>query len=124
VAYSLRDSLENINAGIDLDKRLILAGGVVKSPLWKQIFADVTGYRIVTPDKDVEANLGDVFLAGVGTGTLEYEALRSWVRFGDEIMPDPKRHAIYTKYFEQYKRLYENTKYNMQDIAELAKSEI
>ncbi|WP_281999096.1 FGGY-family carbohydrate kinase, partial [Priestia flexa] len=76
VAFSLRDAMEA--TGENLGKSILLAGGVTKSKLWRQIFADVTGYSIVCPIHDVEANMGDVMLAGIGTGLLSYEDVKQW----------------------------------------------
>lgn len=78
VAFSLRHSMEAAPQGGVLDERLVLAGGVAKSPLWRQIIADVTGFQVVCPKNDVEANLGDVVLAGVGTGLLDYAGVERW----------------------------------------------
>lgn len=71
VAYSLRNAMEA--AGVQPGGRILLAGGVTRSRVWRQIFADVTGCEIVCPIHDVEANLGDVILAGIETGLLDYE---------------------------------------------------
>ena len=56
VAYSLRNAMEA--TGENLGEYILLAGGVTKSKVWRQIFADVTGYPVVCPIYDVEANMG------------------------------------------------------------------
>lgn len=76
VAYSLRHAMES--TGENLGEYILLAGGVTKSKIWRQIFADVTGYPIVCPIHDVEANMGDVMLAGIGVGLLTYEDVKKW----------------------------------------------
>lgn len=48
VAYCLRDAMEA--TGDDLGEYILIAGGVTKSKVWRQIFADVTGYPVVLPD--------------------------------------------------------------------------
>ncbi|MEH7482809.1 FGGY-family carbohydrate kinase, partial [Neobacillus drentensis] len=84
VAFSLRDAIEA--TGENLGEYILLAGGVTKSKLWRQIFADVTGYPVVCPIHDVEANMGDVMLAGIGTGLLSYEDVKKWQVLDQKIM--------------------------------------
>lgn len=104
VAYSLRHTMES--TGEDLGEYILLAGGVSKSPLWRQIFADVTGHAVVCPIHDVEANLGDVMLAGLGTGTLTLEDIRSWQVLDEKVRPDPEAHAKYNDYYKLYHAVY------------------
>lgn len=84
----------------------VVAGGVTKSKLWRQIFADVTGYPVVCPKSDVEASMGDVMLAGIGTGLLTYEEVKTWQVLDEPLMPDPARHARYDRCFAVYKSVY------------------
>jgi len=115
VAYSLRHTMES--TGEDLGAYILLAGGVTKSKLWKQIFADVTGYSIVCPINDVEANLGDVMLAGLGTGLLTLDDVRSWQVLGDKIEPNPEMHEKYNEYYEMYHRIYNSLKGDMKAMS-------
>lgn len=117
VAYSLRHTMES--TGEDLGEYIILAGGVSKSKLWRQIFADVTGYPVVCPINDVEANLGDVMLAGLGTGVLTLDDLRGWNVRGEKIMPDPKTHELYNKYYELYHSIYKDLLDDMSKISKI-----
>lgn len=117
VAFSLKHSMENIETTTHLGDKLILAGGVTKSPLWKQIFADVTGYPVVCPDMDVEANLGDVYLAGVGTGAMDYSDIEKHIILNKSVEPNPDNQKIYASYYQHYKSLYESLKGNMQEMA-------
>ncbi len=117
VAYSLRDAMEA--SGKELGEYILIAGGVTKSAVWKQIFADVTGYPVVCPIHDTEANMGDVILAGIGTGTLTYEDVKKWQVLDEKIMPDAKNHETYNQYFNIYKSMYENLKKNMKQLSDI-----
>lgn len=119
VAYSLRDAMEA--TGEDLGESILLAGGVTNSEVWKHIFADVTGYPVVCPIHNVEANMGDVILAGIGTGTLTYNDVKKWQILDKKIMPDARNHEIYSRYFRVYKSIYQNLKGDMQQLTELSK---
>ena len=117
VAYSLRDAMNA--TGENLGKSILLAGGVTKSKLWRQIFADVTGYPVVCPKNDVEANMGDVMLAGIGTGLLTYDEVKTWQVLDKPIEPDPERHAQYDRYFAVYKSIYRDLKDDMKSLSAL-----
>ncbi|MEG2815134.1 MAG: FGGY-family carbohydrate kinase [Oscillospiraceae bacterium] len=117
IAYSLRHTMES--CGTDIKSCILLAGGVSKSLLWRQIFADVTGHSVVCPKNEVEANLGDVMLAGLGTGILSVSELKQWQTLGDEIAPDARAHKIYNQYYEIYRKLYEHLKDDMAEISHI-----
>lgn len=117
IAYSLRHSMEATNT--DLGECILVAGGITKSKLWRQIIADVTGYPVVCPINDVEANLGDVILAGVGTGLLSYEKVSAWQILDEKVMPNEENHKIYNKYYDLYRSIYENLKNDMKVLANL-----
>lgn len=117
VAYSLRHAMEC--TGQDIGGKIYLAGGVSKSPLWKQIMADVTGCDIYCPQQDVEANLGDVMLAAIGTGTLGWEDVKAWQVLNDPVRPRPQAVEIYNGYYQLYQDLYQHTKGDMQRLSQL-----
>ncbi|MCR1835714.1 FGGY-family carbohydrate kinase [Oceanobacillus caeni] len=118
VAFSLRDAMEA--TGEDLGEYILLAGGVTKSKLWRQIFADVTGYPVVCPVNDVEANMGDVMLAGIGTGLLSYEDVKQWQVLDEKITPNKQNHQIYNEYYKVYKSVYNNLKQDMKQLTILS----
>lgn len=118
VAFSLRDAMEA--TGEDLGEYILLAGGVTKSKLWRQIFADVTGYPVVCPVNDVEANMGDVMLAGIGTGLLSYEDVKQWQVLDEKITPNKQNHQKYNEYYKVYKSVYNNLKQDMKQLTVLS----
>jgi xylulokinase len=117
VAYSLRHTMEC--TGENLGEYILLAGGVTKSKLWRQIFADVTGYPVVCPIHDVEANMGDVMLAAIGTGLLTFDDVKKWQVLDDKIMPVPENKEKYDKYYKVYRSVYENLKKDMETLSNL-----
>lgn len=114
VAYSLRDAMAATRE--DLGEYIILAGGVTQSKLWRQIFADVTGYPVVCPKQDVEANMGDVMLAGIGTGLFSFDEVKTWQVLDQKIEPDPGAHEKYNAYYRLYKSVYHNLKQDMKEL--------
>ncbi|PLS04741.1 FGGY-family carbohydrate kinase [Neobacillus cucumis] len=118
VSFSLRDAMEA--TGENLGEYILLAGGVTKSTLWRQIFADVTGYPVVCPLHDVEANMGDVMLAGIGTGLLSYEEVKKWQVLDQKLMPNQENHSKYNDYYQVYKSIYKNLKSDMKTLTRLS----
>lgn len=118
VAYSLRHNIEEAqNAGIVLDPECYLVGGTAKSDIWTQIFSDVTGYIMKRTKQDVEAPLGDAFLAGLGTGIFKQpEDIKKWIQFKEDSLPNNSNKQIYDKYFNLFKQLYKNTKEIMEQL--------
>lgn len=119
VAYSLRNAMEC--TGENLGEYILLAGGVTKSMLWRQIFADVTGYPVVCPINDVEANMGDVMLAGIGTGLLTFEEVKKWQVLDKPIKPNKEAHEKYNEYYDLYKSVYQDLKADMKKLTKVAK---
>jgi len=120
VAYSLRDIMNSMIVGDTVIDKIILVGGGTKSKLWKHIFADVTGFPVYTPVKEVEAPLGDAFLAGIGMGLFhEYSEIKEWITFHKPVLPNKENHIKYSKYFRIYKELYGNLKVTMKKTVDL-----
>lgn len=82
---------------------LIAAGGGTRLHEWMQIRADVTGCRIEAMNQPEATCLGAALLAGVGCGLYagEAQALASLARATETWQPDPHRHAIYRRLYEQ-----------------------
>lgn len=120
-AYSLRHIMETSKIAVSGQSSCVLIGGASRSPLWRQIFADVTGVPVICSEDEVEAPLGDALIAAVGTGyAKDYDVVRQWVRFEKTVQPDPQAHQYYTRYYEIYKNLYHALKDSMREIAALS----
>ncbi len=71
VSFGLRDSFELIkNAGVAKIKEVRVTGGGAKSPLWRQILADVLEVELTTVTSEEGAAYGAALLAAVGTGAF------------------------------------------------------
>lgn len=122
VAYSLRHVMESMTDTDILLEKIVLVGGGAKSIIWKQIFADVTGLPIVTPVQEIEAPLGDAFMAAIGSGQIhEYSNIESWIQMNPAVFPNQKNHEQYEKYFNLYKELYPNLKMSMSKRIDMLK---
>lgn len=100
---------------------MIVTGGGGRSPLWRQMLADLYAAPVRTLKVDQGGALGAAILAGVGSGcfaSLE-EACEQLIRYREPIQPDQEAHEAYQPYFELYKDLYRQLASSFQRLAEI-----
>lgn len=69
VALNLGTVLDLLRGFVDLEEEMLLVGGGSRSVIWRQIFADVYGMRVVKTNVDQDAgSLGAAALGAVGVG--------------------------------------------------------
>ena len=121
VVYSLRDCIEVFREiGIE-STDMTACGGGGKSPLWRQMLADVYGCSVKTAAISEGPALGVAILALVGTGIYKSveEACAEIVRT-DVIQPPIKENsAQYEKYYELYREIYPSLKSNFKKLSTL-----
>ena len=108
VAFSLRDSFTIFaELGIPV-RRVRLGGGGARSPLWREIQANVYGHPVETVDADEGAAYGAALLAGVGAGLWPSvdEACDTLVRSSVAAVPDPATVELMTQRYAAYARVY------------------
>lgn len=109
VAFGLRDSVEIMKAtGVPITE-VRASGGGARSPLWRQIQADVFGLPITTIKIEEGPALGVALLAGVGAGlwsTVE-DACAALIQPATTTEPIPANAALYDElYHGLYTGLY------------------
>jgi xylulokinase len=107
VAYGLRDSLELLRAQGVAVTQVRASGGGARSPLWRQILADVFEAEIVGTNVNEGAAYGAALLAGVGTGVYPSvpAAAAATIRTTDRVAPGPAA-RVYADYYAIYRALY------------------
>ncbi len=121
VTYALRDSLAIIKElGVPV-RQIRASGGGSKSPLWRQIQADVFGQRIVTMAADEGPAFGVALLAAVGAGQFKNieEACRATVRVSDATRAGVRAKRLYDRAFPVYQQLYRSLRNDFQAISKL-----
>lgn len=105
-AYFLRQLIERAQEPLE---EMVIGGGGAKSPLWRQIFADVTGVRVLVPRILETGTLGAAILAGVGVGLYPSvaEAAQQLVEIVSEHIPDPHWRDRYDRMYHVYRQLEE-----------------
>jgi xylulokinase len=121
VAYSLRDSLAILAEMKVPVKQIRASGGGAKSPLWRQIQADVFGQEVVTINAEQGPAYGVALLAAVGAGAYKniQEACAANIRVVSRTPADKKAIPTYDAGFPVYQRLYQSLKSDFQAIARL-----
>ncbi|HCI79445.1 MAG TPA: xylulokinase [Ktedonobacter sp.] len=108
VAFSLRDCFAIIREqGLTIEQMRATGGGA-KSPLWRQIIADVLGVELVTTNATEGPAFGAALLAGVAGGVYSsvQEACKQTVRIVERTAPQTSTKAAYDSAYETYQALY------------------
>lgn len=109
VTYSLRDGLE-IMRGMGLDVGEVrVTGGGARSPLWRQMQADVFGTPITRMRAEEGPAFGAALLAGVGAGIYAdtAAAVAATVATAGTIEPDLAAMRAYDAGYAIYRTLYD-----------------
>ena len=124
ITFSLRDNFEMMEKSIDSQiKNIISVGGGSKNKDWLQIQADIFNKNIMTINIEEGPGLGAAMIAALG---MKYfynvkECSDAFIKYTQIIKPNKENTRIYDKLFEQYKKIYPNTKsicYNLIGICE------
>jgi len=121
VAYSLKDCLEIIKS-MDIEVNEVRAsGGGGKSPLWRQMQADMFNTDIHTINSTEGPALGAALLAGVGAGVYSdvSQACESTIKTMSIQSPIRRNVDIYGRYYDVYGKLYLALKESFLEIARL-----
>jgi len=108
VAYSLKDTFTIFDEIGVPAQRIRLGGGGARSPLWRQIQADVYAHEVETLVAEEGAAYGAAILAGVGArywASVD-QACDAVVRVASRIEPDPQRSALLQNGYRVYRRIY------------------
>jgi xylulokinase len=108
VAFSLKDSFSIFDElGVPVE-RIRLGGGGARSPLWRQIQADVYQRTVEVVEAEEGAAYGAAILAGVGAKvwpTVD-EACDAVVRVAQQIAPEPQAAVVMQKNYRIYRKIY------------------
>ena len=108
VAFSLRETLTIFDELSVPVSSIRLGGGGARSPLWRQIQADVYGRPVETVVVDEGAAFGAAVLAGIGAGIWRDvdHASDALIRTTVAACPDPESATLMNERYAAYRRLY------------------
>ena len=109
--YEIYGLMQQANPDLKV-RDIIISGGGSKSPVWKQIIADIFGLPVKVLSGASEGGAyGAALVAAVGekvmTSLAETEHLHE---VEETVMPDEKAHEAYRRPYELFRRLYEDLK--------------
>ena len=108
VTYALRDCLGVLEGMGAAPETMLACGGGGKSPLWRQMLADVFGMPVATTVNTEGPALGVAILAGVGAGLYPSveAACDAMIRQNPAQEPIKENMPQYAKVYEVYRKLY------------------
>jgi xylulokinase len=121
VAFGIKDSFTLIEeAGLGNIHQVRISGGGAKSPLWRQIMANVLGVELVTVNTTEGAAFGAALLAGVSAGFYESisQACEESIHITGSDEPGSET-AAYQEIYPRYRALYPALSAEFQAIAQL-----
>jgi len=122
VAFGLRDSFELMKAvGLAEITQVRASGGGARSPLWRQILADVLGVELVTVNTTEGAAYGAALLAATGAGAFPDvpTACAEVVTVTGRTAPGPAS-RFYEEMYPLYRALYPALRPTFNAIAKVA----
>lgn len=108
VSFGLRDGLDlMVAAGVPVPSQIRASGGGMKSPVWRQILADVLDTEIATVNTSEGAAFGAGLLASVGAGWFPtVEAATETVVVVTPIAEPGQDREAYLRGHDRYRGLY------------------
>jgi xylulokinase len=108
VAFSLKDTFTIFDEMKVPVKSIRLGGGGARSPLWRQIQADVYNHEVEIVEAEEGAAYGAAILAGVGAKIWPSvdAACDSVVRVVQRVQPNPANAEAMQKNYAAYRRIY------------------
>lgn len=108
VAFSHKTHIDRLLSVREAPDAIRLAGGVVNSFVWTQIFADVLDFPIETVKNVKELGaMGSAMAATVAAGIYRdyHEAAEHMVTINEPVYPDPERAALFARKYEKYRAI-------------------
>lgn len=121
VSYSLCDCNEILQEmGIRVEEMMACGGGG-KSPVWRQMLADLYGCQVKTIAQSEGPALGAAILAGVGCGIYESveKACKALISPKESTDPRGEEAEVYQAYHRLYQKLYRSLKEDYKELAAL-----
>ncbi len=111
ICYENKAALDAIESCLRLRvEKICTLGGGVRSSLWRQIKADVTGKQLVVPDINESGAKGAALLAGLALGVYRTaeDAIKRTYRVSYTVEPSAEEHEVYERIHRKvYRIMYE-----------------
>jgi xylulokinase len=116
VCYSMKqvyDLIVKASPGVD-SSEIAVAGGGAKSPIWRQMLADIFGIPVKTVHGSAEGGaFGAALVAGAGAGLwASMDEAMSMAKPESETQPNPANAAVYKAQYDKYIKMYDALKWS------------
>ncbi len=119
VSFAIRDSFEVAKKiGVPVPRSNICGGGS-KSPLWRQMLANILGIPLDIPQTEQGPGYGAAILAMVGAGVYPdvKSACDDLIRVAETVEPDPEQAELYQERYERFSKIYPACKALFKELA-------
>ena len=119
VSFGLRDSFELMKeSGLKNISQVRVTGGGARSPIWRQILADILNAEVVTVNTTEGAAYGAALLAGTSIGAFRSveEACDATIQITGSVKPSDNQKA-YENSYSLYRDLYPSLKPTFDGVA-------
>lgn len=109
VGYSMRGCLDVLRStGVAITDTIRLIGGGARSPLWRQIIADMLDIPLCRSLTD-DSSIGSAMLAGVASGVFSdfEESVAVCSRTGDILYPNSANRRVYDEGYAEYTAIHD-----------------
>lgn len=108
VAFAIRDCVEAAIAAGAAPARSTLCGGGARSPLMRQMLANVLDMELDLPETEQGPGFGAAMLAMVAAGDAPSvdDCVRKTVRIRDSVFPDPGAVEAYDRRYRVWREMY------------------
>ena len=110
VGYATRHVFETFAEAGQSPTAIYAVGGGTRNRVWSQATSDISGERQILRQKTLGASYGDAFLAAVGVGDIDKDAIRTWNPVETAIEPDAANRDVYNRQYRIFRGLYDRTR--------------
>ena len=117
VCFALHQVLQDVEAATGKVEQLNVSGGFIRSAMWLQMLADVTGKKLCIVTEEDASATGAALLAMRAKGWVNAESKTE--KELQTIHPHEKQRSLYQSYFNIYKTLYPSLQFAMHQVYQL-----
>jgi xylulokinase len=111
IGFGFKHHVQVLHERHRMPRRVVMSEGGARSPLWRQIMADVLNMPITYLAHNPGAALAAAFIAGMGVGVFRsWDEIERFIQVDDVTNPSGDSGAVYEQLFDVYQGLYVNLK--------------
>ncbi|MES2062030.1 MAG: gluconokinase [Bacteroidota bacterium] len=120
ICFALNDVLNAVERPEQPIEEIVVSGGFISSATWVQVLADITGKKLVLLQSGDASAIGAIYLAMEALGVDIKEMVGNEAAGSVVISPNNEAHAVYSKIFPVYKKLYSDIRSSVHQLHDLS----